>query len=292
MKNVILIGLPGSGKSTIASHLAKALGFSLVSFSEEVTKISQSDSELAEKIRKHCQPEWQTLSNELAIGALRSLRLEKKAPWVLEGFPETKYQAKEISSLAQDALVYWLDVPPKLSVRRLLERGQKIDTIHQRIEQEDSIDRLAGVINLFDKKIRQLNGRLSPQTLVDQIINPSRFEVYLLPESYWSSENKYSTKIVLAIDGWRFQIAEDWCSLINPQGIEISYPECPMPDIRYPVTSSTEEGNFVSWDNSINPQELSFQEEIFLSWWDKCKTEVQKYFVQHQEHCCVQNSFF
>lgn len=108
-----------------------------------------------------------------------------------------------------------------------------------------------------------------------EVAKTVRTAVYLLPEGYWQ-HGTYSTKIVVVIEGWRFETAQEWCAITNPEGYLIAYPTCPFPPIDYPTTS-TDKGDFVHWDNSIEPQDVILHENI-LTWWHQKKEEIEQLF--------------
>lgn len=283
---IVILGLPGSGKSTVGNLLSKALRLPLISLSVELAKISKTETVLGARIRQHwqkCQHSgWEPIPNELAIKALRACKVE--GDWILEGFPRNIFQATQI----KPDIAYWLDIPVDEAKGRVASRGRQLDTpeiIQKRFEQEEFSDRLCGVLAAYDRKgiLRQIKANQSPEEIVHRIQCPPTVQVSLLPEGYWNATS-YSTKISIVMDGWRFEAAQEWNAIAHPSGYMITCPSCPFPSLDFPAVS-TERGDFVFWDNSIGPDQLIFNEDL-PAWWLQNREAIEKFFerkIEQQE---------
>jgi shikimate kinase len=112
---VVLLGLPGAGKSTVGRMLAQRLGYDFIDFDEEITKTTGTT--IAEIFRRKGEAAFRLLERQLTYG-LSSARRTVLAPgggWIANP------GARE--ALPADALLVWLRVSPEEAVRRVEASG-------------------------------------------------------------------------------------------------------------------------------------------------------------------------
>ncbi|QCE32558.1 adenylate kinase [Acetobacteraceae bacterium] len=127
-KNIIFLGAPGAGKGTQAAMLAEALEIPTISTGDILRKEIASATPLGLEV-KALVDNGKLVSNELV------LRLVKKRlssddcakGFILDGFPRTVDQAKDLDHLLSDldkkiGFVIFLDVPADVIMKRVAER--------------------------------------------------------------------------------------------------------------------------------------------------------------------------
>ena len=131
---LILIGLPGSGKSTQGSLLSEILGIPHISVGDRIrAKVHCDSSTLASDIRAHWQSShklWQPLPDELMIAAVRQF-INNQNAWILDGFPRNLEQVNWLSQQHKLDLVVWLDISEQTSINRVLARKRDTDTLEK-----------------------------------------------------------------------------------------------------------------------------------------------------------------
>ncbi len=113
---LIITGPPGSGKGTVSEKLIK--DFNLFHFSpgellrEEVSK----NTTIGRDIKQYM--ERGDLVPDKFVVEMVKLEIKDKEDYILDGFPRSVGQAKEIDDFGIDAVIY-LDVPEEVAVERL-----------------------------------------------------------------------------------------------------------------------------------------------------------------------------
>lgn len=129
-----LVGLPGSGKTTLARALAERLGWRAVILGDLLREMAKNDKELTEILgRGDLAPEGvveEIIGREVALGDKEGL--------VLDGFPRHIQQAETALQLFPEWKVIHLDVPADIARSRLLARGQ---TRNRTEDEANAIDR-------------------------------------------------------------------------------------------------------------------------------------------------------
>ncbi|MDR0363549.1 MAG: adenylate kinase [Bacteroidales bacterium] len=148
MKFIIMVGLPGSGKGTQATLLAKKLNFQHLSTGEILRREIEQKTELGDLAAQSIHdgnfiPD--NVSMEIVQKAIDERRQEVDG-FVLDGFPRNIPQAvafEEYLSKTGGTLlkVIRLDVPVNVATERLLRRGERANrtddnesVIHKRID--------------------------------------------------------------------------------------------------------------------------------------------------------------
>jgi adenylate kinase len=121
---IILLGAPGSGKSTQSVLLAKRLGVPAVSSGALIRDLIATDSELAPEIVGYIN-RGDLVPDDVVEGLVRKAldQAASSGGYVLEGFPRTVAQARRAeSSLAPDVVID-LVLPDDVARARLARRA-------------------------------------------------------------------------------------------------------------------------------------------------------------------------
>ncbi len=124
-KNIIFLGMPGSGKGTVSSALEKKSGIIQVStgdiFREEIKNKTKLGLEV-QKIVESGAYVPDSITNEIVKNKIHSLESNNKK-FILDGFPRTLQQAQFLDELGfNNYVVIYLDVEKEEVIRRLSER--------------------------------------------------------------------------------------------------------------------------------------------------------------------------
>lgn len=124
--NLIVMGPVGSGKSTQAELLAKALGLSLFNAGDLLYFKSQEDTSSGRKIRQIMETGG-LVGDQLVLGLIEEhLEGKEHTGIIIDGFPRSLWQAQNFI-FPIDGVIY-LVVRDEVNKERLLKRGRKDDT--------------------------------------------------------------------------------------------------------------------------------------------------------------------
>ena len=119
-----MFGPPGSGKGTYASRLANKLGIPHISTGDLVRNEIRERTSLGKTIENYSN-KGLLVPDEMITEILKKrLASEPTAGFILEGYPRTLAQAKELEHITRIDLVLNLDVPDNVIVTRLSARLQ------------------------------------------------------------------------------------------------------------------------------------------------------------------------
>lgn len=121
---IILLGAPGSGKSTQSVRLAKHLDVPAVSSSALLRDLIATDSALAPEIMGYIN-RGELVPDDVVDGIVLDAvgQAAKSGGWVLEGFPRTLTQARRTESRLVPDVVLDLVVPDDVARVRLAHRS-------------------------------------------------------------------------------------------------------------------------------------------------------------------------
>ncbi len=177
---ILLVGAPGSGKSTQAAYLKKQYGLPTISaeqlIQDDPAMLAQSRSPNIKGITSRSDPALNVLLRK------RLAMIDVKNGFALDGYPATKDHVDYLMKLGRELglappIVIQLDIPDEESRRRLLKRGNKDDT-PQTIEQLiKDYHREMDFIQLYfpDVSIHKVAGTRKPSQVsksLKQILDP------------------------------------------------------------------------------------------------------------------------
>lgn len=124
--NIILLGPPGAGKGTQASHLVETRDMIQLSTGDMLREAKTSGSEMGKKVAA-IMDAGELVTDEIVIGLIREkLEGDKKGGFIFDGFPRTLTQADALEEL-------------------LAETGEKLDAvIALAVNDEVLVDRIVG----------------------------------------------------------------------------------------------------------------------------------------------------
>lgn len=146
-QRVIIMGPPGSGKSTVGGAVAASMGVPLISTGDLLRDEVARGTELGRKAKPFLDS-GQYAPDDVVSEALRHRLAVPDAAggFVLDGYPRTKSQAQGIDNLSTIDKVLYLDLPADESLARIANRGKTSG----RSDDNESVarDRIA----LFDRE--------------------------------------------------------------------------------------------------------------------------------------------
>jgi adenylate kinase len=121
---IVIFGPPGSGKGTYASRLKQRLGIPHISTGDLVREEIANKTPLGKTIEKYSSSG--TLVPDQIITEILKKRLSQglSKGFILEGYPRTVGQAKELEKITKIDVVVNLNVPDNVIVDRLSARLQ------------------------------------------------------------------------------------------------------------------------------------------------------------------------
>lgn len=117
-----IMGPPGSGKGTISKRIAESFGLEYLSSGHFLRESIATSSEAGVEVRTYV--ERSILVPDHVMTRLMIPRLQEMSnhSWLLDGFPRTLTQAKELNRLFQLDLVISLNIPYETLKERLNDR--------------------------------------------------------------------------------------------------------------------------------------------------------------------------
>lgn len=117
VRRIVLVGLPGSGKSTVGPLLATRLGWVFLDFDDEVVR--RSGRTVARLFQEEGEAAFRAMEAELTA------ELSSRTNVVLAPGGGWAAQPGLLESLPEDTAVIWLRVTPGEAIRRL--RGSRVE---------------------------------------------------------------------------------------------------------------------------------------------------------------------
>lgn len=117
-----IMGPPGSGKGTISKRIAETFGLKYLSSGHFLRESIAANSEAGVEVRSYVERSILVPDHVMTRLMLPRLQEMSNYSWLLDGFPRTLTQAKELNSLFQLDLVISLNIPYETLKDRLNDR--------------------------------------------------------------------------------------------------------------------------------------------------------------------------
>ena len=123
MKNIVLLGAPGSGKGTQAAFIAKEYGIPHISTGDIFRKNISEHTALGD-LAKSYMDKGALVPDEVVIGLVESRLQESdcKDGYILDGFPRTIAQAEALDKVTKIDVALNFKVPFDVIIERLSDR--------------------------------------------------------------------------------------------------------------------------------------------------------------------------
>ena len=135
-KHLLFLGAPGAGKGTQAEFLSQTNSYLHLSTGELLRKEIEMHTILGIQV-KDIMNKCELVSDEIVLKIVRQNLDKNNKGWILDGYPRNLSQANSLNEVLIEInqpleVVFYLDIPEEVLIKRLLSRGRKDDT-------EDSI---------------------------------------------------------------------------------------------------------------------------------------------------------
>ena len=131
-KHLLFLGAPGAGKGTQAELISKANSYLHLSTGELLRKEIEMKTTLGKQV-KDIINRGELVSDELVLKIVRQNLDKDNKGWILDGYPRNLSQANSLNEVLLEInqpleVVFYLDIPEEVLIKRLLLRGRKDDT--------------------------------------------------------------------------------------------------------------------------------------------------------------------
>ena len=131
-KHLLFLGAPGAGKGTQATLLSQTNSYLHLSTGELLRKEIEMKTNLGIEV-KDIMNRGELVSDELVLKIVRQNLDKNNKGWILDGYPRNLSQANSLNDVLAEInqpleLVFYLDIPEEVLIKRLLLRGRKDDT--------------------------------------------------------------------------------------------------------------------------------------------------------------------
>ena len=140
-KHLLFLGPPGAGKGTQAALLSEANSYLHLSTGELLRKEIELNTDLGIQV-KDIMNKGKLVSDQLVLEIVKKNLDKDNKGWILDGYPRNLSQVNSLNNVLLNInqpleIVFYLDIPDEVLIKRLLKRGRKDDneeTIKTRLE--------------------------------------------------------------------------------------------------------------------------------------------------------------
>jgi len=123
MVNAIIFGAPGSGKGTYASRLQSKIGAQVIATGDIFRELMKEDTPLGREVKSYVE-KGLLVPDNIVVKVLKQklAKTSKEKGFILDGYPRTVEQAKNLEKLAKIDVIIQLKVPDWIIIERLSSR--------------------------------------------------------------------------------------------------------------------------------------------------------------------------
>ncbi len=130
-KHLLFLGPPGAGKGTQAALLSEANSYLHLSTGELLRKEIDLGTSLGKQVKDTIN-KGELVSDQLVLEIVKKNLDKENNGWILDGYPRNLSQVKSLNSVLINLnqtleIVFYLDIPEEVLIKRLLMRGRKDD---------------------------------------------------------------------------------------------------------------------------------------------------------------------
>ena len=130
-RHLLFLGPPGAGKGTQAAFLCEANSYLHLSTGELLRKEIALNTELGNQV-KDIINKGELVSDQIVLEIVKKNLSNDNRGWILDGYPRNLSQVNSLNDFLMDInqpleLVFYLDIPDEVLIKRLLLRGRKDD---------------------------------------------------------------------------------------------------------------------------------------------------------------------
>ena len=130
-KHLLFLGPPGAGKGTQAALLSEAHSYLHLSTGELLRKEIDMETDLGKQV-KDVINRGELVSNQLVLEIVKKNLDKANNGWILDGYPRNLSQVDSLNEVLMNLnqsleMVFYLDIPDEVLIKRLLMRGRKDD---------------------------------------------------------------------------------------------------------------------------------------------------------------------
>lgn len=156
---ILIVGLPGSGKTTQIDKIAQKYGLTPIRMGNILREIASEGGELGKKI-KTIMATGELVDDKTVAGFIKQEAAKIGDNFIMEGYPRTTEQV-ELFDPGFDK-VFYLEVPIEVSKNRMKGRGRADDSDHAidtriKVQMKD----LEKILKIYQNKLVRINGEKS-----------------------------------------------------------------------------------------------------------------------------------
>ncbi|SMO61130.1 Adenylate kinase [Thalassovita litoralis] len=161
--NIILLGPPGAGKGTQASHLVESRDMIQLSTGDMLREAKASGSEMGKRVAA-VMDAGGLVTDEIVIGLIREkLEGDKKGGFIFDGFPRTLGQADALAALLEEKgekldAVIEMQVDDETLVKRIVNRAAEAAAAGKPVRADDNEESVRFRLMEYYKKTAPLIG--------------------------------------------------------------------------------------------------------------------------------------
>ena len=163
MTNIILLGPPGAGKGTQASHLVESRKMTQLSTGDMLREAQSSGTAMGKKVAA-IMAEGKLVTDQIVIGLIREkLQQGSEGGFIFDGFPRTLPQADALEQLLQEMgqkldHVIEMQVDDETLVKRIVNRAAEAEAAGKPVRADDNEDSVRIRLGEYYKKTSPLIG--------------------------------------------------------------------------------------------------------------------------------------